>query len=72
MRRYRARVVVNDTMQQDYVYYRTEPIGRNFHPLFRPELTPRQMLRLGVFGGKYMTDCLRQPEVVATLPRWVV
>jgi hypothetical protein len=22
-----------------------------------PELAPRQMLRLGVFGGKYMTDC---------------
>ncbi len=53
----RRRVVVNDTMQQDYVYFRTEPMGRNFHPLFRPELTPKQMLRLGVFGGKYMTDC---------------
>jgi hypothetical protein len=53
----RTRVVVNDTMQKGYVYYRTEPMGRNFHPLFRPELTPKQMLRLGVFGGKYMTDC---------------
>jgi len=53
----RVRVVVNDTMQQGYVYFRTEPMGRNFHPLFRPELTPKQMLRLGVFGGKYITDC---------------
>src|SRR5213079_1846911 len=44
-------------MQARYVYYRTEPAGRNFSPLFRPQLTPRQMLRLGVFGGKYMTDC---------------
>jgi hypothetical protein len=44
-------------MQQGYVYWRTAPAGRNFHPDFRPELTPRQMLELGVFGGKYMTDC---------------
>ena len=40
-----------------YVYYRTEPVGRNFAPEFRPQLTPKQMLQLGVFGGKYMTDC---------------
>ena len=53
----RTRVVVNDRMQHGYVYVRTEPVGRNFDPAFRPELTPRQMLRLGVFGGKYMTDC---------------
>ena len=51
------RVVVNDRMQKNYVYFRTEPAGRNFHPDFRPELTPRQMLAMGVFGGKYMTDC---------------
>ncbi len=50
-------VVVNDLMQTDYVYVRTEPIGQNFHPDFKPELTPKEMLELGVFGGKYMTDC---------------
>lgn len=50
-------VVVNDMMQTGYVYYLTEPVGRNFHPDFRPELTPKEMLALGVFGGKYMTDC---------------
>ena len=44
-------------MQQDYTYFLVEPVGRNFDPLFRPELTPKQMLTLGVFGGKYMTDC---------------
>jgi len=47
-------------MQRRYVYYRTELPGRNFHPDFRPELTPKQLLRLGVFGGRYMTDCARE------------
>ena len=51
------RVVVNDLMQKGYVYMLTEPAGRNCHPEFRPQLTPVQMLELGVFGGKYMTDC---------------
>jgi hypothetical protein len=53
----RKRIVVNDLMQQGYVYYLTEPEGGNFHPDFRPELTPKELLALGVFGGKYMTDC---------------
>ncbi len=51
-----GKVVVNDRMQRGYVYFRTEPIGKNFSPDFSPELTPPQMLALGVFGGKYMTD----------------
>ncbi len=54
------RVVVNDLMQQGYVYTLSEPMGRNFHVEFHPELTPAQMLRLGVFGGKYLTDCLAE------------
>ena len=44
-------------MQSRYVYFCAEPVGRNFHPDFTPELSPREMLELGVFGGKYMTDC---------------
>lgn len=51
------RVVVNDRMQQGYSYTLSESMGKNFHPEFKPELTPKQMLTLGVFGGKYMTDC---------------
>lgn len=54
------RVVVNDNMQRGYVYYRTEPAGRNFDEGFEPELTPKEMLQLGVFGGKYMTDCRKE------------
>ena len=53
----KIRVVrVNDRMQQGYEYALTEPTGRNFSADFAPELTPSQMLALGVFGGKYMTD----------------
>ena len=50
-------VTVKDRMQQGYVYALVEPDGRNFNPEFRPELTPAEMLKLGVFGGKYLTDC---------------
>ena len=46
-----------DTMQRNYRYELVEPMGRNFDPEFKPELTPKQMLALGIFGGKYMTDC---------------
>jgi hypothetical protein len=51
------RVVVNDRMQRGYSYWRTQPVGRNFDSGFTPELTPAEMLALGVFGGRYMTDC---------------
>ena len=50
-------ISVNDSMQRGYTYFRTEPAGSNFHSGFKPELTPSQMLKMGVFGGKYMTDC---------------
>jgi hypothetical protein len=50
-------VVVNDRLQQGYCYRLTEPAGKNFAPHFQPDLTPKQMLRMGVFGGKYLTDC---------------
>ena len=50
-------VVVRDLMQLDYVYFLTEQVGGKFHPEFRPQLSPKEMLELGVFGGKYMSDC---------------
>ncbi len=52
-------IIVNDTFQQNYTYELTEPIGNNFDPIFKPELTPQQMLELGVFGGVYFAD---QPD----------
>jgi len=53
-------VTVDDRMQRGYRYELVEPMGRNFDPQFRPELTPAEMLHLGVFGGKYMTDCRKE------------
>lgn len=50
-------IVVHDTMQKGYRYILDKPEGKEFDPSFRPELTPKEMLALGVFGGQYMTDC---------------
>lgn len=56
-------IKVNDKFQRNYTYELTEPVGRNFNSNFKPELTPKEMLALGVFGGKYMTDCRKEfPE----------
>jgi hypothetical protein len=53
-------VVVNDRMQKHYRYELVAPMGRGFGEGFEPELTPSEMLELGVFGGKYMTDCAKE------------
>jgi hypothetical protein len=53
----KKKIVVNDKMQKGYVYFLTEAPGENFDKNFRPDLTPKEMLELGVFGGLYMTDC---------------
>lgn len=50
-------VIVRDKMQKRYRYVLSAAVGRGFDPEFKPQLTPAQMLRLGVFGGRYMTDC---------------
>lgn len=50
-------IMVNDTMQQSYCYELSADTGRGFDPEFQPDLTPREMLELGVFCGKYLTDC---------------
>jgi len=58
MKKVLKKVVVNDKMQQGYEYELVEKVGENFDRNFRPDLTPKEMLELGVFGGKYMTDCV--------------
>jgi hypothetical protein len=53
-------ITVNDKMQKGYRYKLTELIGKNFDPEFKPELSPKQMLKLGVFGGRYIRDCKKE------------
>lgn len=48
---------VRDRMQKNYKYELVEPAGKNFAVDFRPQLTPKEMLEIGVFGGIYMRDC---------------
>lgn len=54
------KVSVSDKMQKKYVYELVAPVGKKFDPRFKPALTPKQMLALGVFGGVYMRDCTKE------------
>ncbi len=49
-------IVVNDTYQKNYRYTLSVGVGKKFDPRFKPDLTPKEMLELGVFGGVYMAD----------------
>jgi hypothetical protein len=44
-------------MQSRYSYALSERPGTAFGPGFEPELSPGEMLALGVFEGKYLNDC---------------
>lgn len=49
-------IIATNNFQKDYTYILTEPSGKNFHPDFKPHLTPQEMLELGIFGGLYYED----------------
>lgn len=46
-------VTYSDNFQKNYKYEITESAGKNFDSEFTPDLTPKEMLKLGVFGGAY-------------------
>lgn len=50
-------IVVHDSIQKNYSYELVAPKGKQFDPTFKPDLTPQEMLELGVFGGAYLNDC---------------
>lgn len=50
-------ILVRDRFQTGYRYERVASPGTDFDDGFTPELTPAEMLQIGVFGGCYMTDC---------------
>lgn len=47
------KVVVDEEYQTGYSYTRSQPIGEQFQSDFTPDLTPIEMLQLGIFGGDY-------------------
>lgn len=47
---------VSNKMQSGYTYTLSAPMGQEFDARFKPDLTPKQMLELGVFGGLYFGD----------------
>ena len=54
------KVTVVDKIQKKYQYTLTEQISKNFDTEFKPQLTPKQMLSLGIFGGIYMRECTKE------------
>ena len=53
-------MIVYDKMQQGYAYDCVAPEGEDFAEEFMPELTPKQMLEMGVFEGHYLNDCYEE------------
>lgn len=49
-------IIVNNRMQTDYKYTLSENAGENFDENFTPKYTPGEMLKMGVFEGKYCND----------------
>lgn len=61
---YIRKVVVNNKMQKKYTYYITakEGIWRDEYSDFEPDLAPKEMLELGIMGGKYFNDVINTNE----------
>jgi hypothetical protein len=55
-----AKIRVNDKMQRGYSYTLVAPMGKKFASGFKPHFSPKQMLKLGVFEGKYCNDCRKE------------
>lgn len=49
-------IQVEEEYQTGYRYELSEKTGTNFREDFKPELTPKEMLDLGIFGGNYFIE----------------
>lgn len=49
-------VTVHDSRQDGYTYLLVCASGKEYDPAFKPQLTPQEMLELGVFSGFYAAD----------------
>lgn len=54
----RGIVRADNPMQRGYCYVLACRTGKNFDPAFKPALSPKEMLQLGVFGGHYLNSAV--------------
>ena len=52
------KIDVSNKMCKAYTYVLEEAPGQNMDPQFKPYADPGEMLAAGVFGGKYLNDCI--------------
>ena len=50
-------ITVNDKMQSDYRYDLSAAMGDCISERFSPVYSPKEMLKMGIFEGKYCNDC---------------
>ena len=50
-------ILVNDLMQKSYEYMISATMGDIYREGFEPYYSPKEMLSMGVFEGKYCNDC---------------
>lgn len=53
-------ITSNNTMEKGYKYILTENPGKRFDPEFKPAYTPKKMLEMGVFEGRYCNDQINE------------
>lgn len=51
------KIKIKDKMQNNYEYMLSAPYGSDFDEDFSPQLSPGEMLKYGIFEGKYLNDC---------------